>query len=112
MTVSSNTPVAINTLANIQNIQQANNTAPAATPRDRAEFSEAAKQLGQESMRAHSQSGASGTWSQPTSTTPTAPTNMPSASSTNDLQSLLMKSILSAYGSTSQNGANNMSLMA
>ncbi len=112
MTVNSNTPVAINTLANIQNIQQPTVSAQATRSMDRAEFSETAKQLSQEDMQAHSKSGASGTWSQPSS--PSTPTNLntPTASSTNDLQSLLMKTILSAYGSTSQNGSSNMSLTA
>lgn len=114
MTVNSNTPLSINTLANTQNIQQLNAATQSIRSRDRAEFSETAKQLAQGSQQVHSQSGASGTWTQPPSMVSPMLSNFDTsiANSTNDFQSLLMKTILSAYNSTSQSNLSSISLMA
>ncbi|MDD2357366.1 MAG: hypothetical protein PHX13_05610 [Thiovulaceae bacterium] len=80
------------------------NTQQVIMPRDTTSFSEAAKQLAQEHV--HSQSGASGTWSQSSalSTQPNTQT------STTDLQSLLMKSILSAYSNSGSQNSRSMNL--
>ncbi len=88
-----------------QNTSSAN-TQQVATPRDTASFSEAAKQLAQEHV--HSQSGASGTWSQ----SPAQSTQQNTQASTTDLQSLLMKSILSAYSNSGSQNSKSMNLTA
>ena len=81
-----------------------------ASPIDRATFSEAAKKLAQENQNVHSQSGASSTWSQSASSNMQPSQNTSNANTSNDLQTLLMKNILSAYNP--QSSANSMSLTA
>ncbi len=112
MTVS-NIAQANFTRVNTQQSQQASNadSQQPTSPIDKASFSEVAKQLAQNNQNVHSQSGASGTWSGTSNTQPSQ--NAPTTSSSNDLQSLLMKNILSAYGaSQSQNNGSNMSFTA
>ena len=108
MTINNTTQVNY-TRVNTQMQQVSDLSQQASAPSDRATFSEAAKQLAQENV--HSQSGASGTWAQPTTSAQNSESNK--QTSTNDLQSLLLKNILSAYGTSgSQNSTSNLSFTA
>lgn len=111
MTISNSTQINF-TQANTQQSQQTSNTAAQqpASPIDRATFSEAAKKLAQENQNVHSQSGASSTWSQSASSNMQPSQNTSNANTSNDLQTLLMKNILSAYNP--QSSANSIGLMA
>ena len=110
MIVTNNTQVNF-THVNTQQTQQTSTAAQQpASPIDRATFSEAAKQLARENQSVHSQSGASSTWSQSASSNMQPSQNTSNANTSNDLQTLLMKNILSAYNP--QSSANSMSLTA
>ena len=103
MTISNNAQVNY-THVNTQMQQTSNLSQQATTPTDTVAFSEEAKQLAQENQHVHSQSGASKAWSQ--STTSTQNTQQNTQTSSANLQSLLMKSILSPYNAESQNSSN------
>jgi hypothetical protein len=111
MTISNGTQINF-TQANTQKSQQASTTAAQESTGsiDRATFSEAAKKLAQENQTVHSQSGASSTWSQSASSNMQQSQNASTTSTSSDLQTMLMKNILSAYN-TSQS-QSSMSLMA
>lgn len=111
MTVSNNVQANFARVNVQSSMLQSNNTQQASVAADTAVFSDAAKQM----AKVHSQSGASGAWthSSMSNTASTAQSSSSFTSTSNNLQSMLMKTILSAYGASShQNGANTMNFTA